>query len=272
MDPLDTCGPSLRARRSGRAFTLIELLVVIAIIAILAGMLLPALSRAKEKAKSISCVNNLRQMSLATKLYVDENLSRFPWTFSLTGNQMNRTSWFNYIQPFQQSKEVLLCPKRPQFVGIRTTPWFFPMSDHAEVRYPMDGTIANYGANFRLGGCHWPSTWMYEPTKDGAVRQPASTVHIVDGGSQAVNTKDPLKCVTPKSKPKHGCWIVHDPGNSAPCEGCVTSADDPNWGGPQLRHNERSNNLFVDGHVESMRAAQWYYAGTPWLKPDEGGP
>src|SRR4051812_40814830 len=64
--------------KSRKGFTLIELLVVIAIIAILAALLLPVLGRSKEKAKSLTCINNLKQLGIAVRLYSDANEGKLP--------------------------------------------------------------------------------------------------------------------------------------------------------------------------------------------------
>mgnify|MGYP006296329161 CR=1 FL=1 len=98
-----------RHRRRG-TFTLIELLVVIAIIAILASMLLPALGRAKEKARQINCAANLKQLATGMEMYRGDYSGTFPQTW--VGSGAERTIWANRIFPYVGDKQVFMCPNR----------------------------------------------------------------------------------------------------------------------------------------------------------------
>ena len=143
--------------KPSRAFTLIELLVVIAIIAILASMLLPALSRAKLKGQGIKCVYNLKQLGLAHKLFTNDTGGMLPFE-SPTRNYV----WLNQlIKYYAKVDEVRLCPVAPAdpaklgTEGTATRAWS-NKGINGRTGKPWTGS---YGLNGWTYAGDWPDNW-----------------------------------------------------------------------------------------------------------------
>jgi prepilin-type N-terminal cleavage/methylation domain-containing protein/prepilin-type processing-associated H-X9-DG protein len=114
--------------RLSRAFTLIELLVVIAIIAILAGLLLPALSKAKQRAWTTSCSSDLKQIALGMRMFSDDNQEHFPQSggtvgWNLTDPNSPTNGWMQQIYSYVLSTNVYHCPGNNQLPAPYRSPF-----------------------------------------------------------------------------------------------------------------------------------------------------
>ena len=132
--------PFVCTRKRAAGFTLIELLVVIAIIAILAAMLLPALSAAKQKAWKISCISNLHQIYLATRMFADDSSELYPESGRLIywgaadlpePNGSGKTGWMEQILSYAGSTNLYRCPGNVQLPVAMQGPFNYFNGDRA---------------------------------------------------------------------------------------------------------------------------------------------
>ena len=185
--PINQSGSCLPIRFR-QAFTLVELLVVISIIAIIAGLLLPALSKARRQGKSTVCKNNLRQMGLATMLYGADNGDRLPYAWGVSHNANTNNfqtllipyvlkDRFNADQNTENSdfaKNVFRCPTRLKENHYRSNIDYPGTGNPWKISYGMNQYTS---LNFPVSGGGFPSA---KTAKLATVARPAATLLIAD--------------------------------------------------------------------------------------------
>jgi prepilin-type N-terminal cleavage/methylation domain-containing protein/prepilin-type processing-associated H-X9-DG protein len=257
--------PKSNRIRPARAFTLIELLVVIAIIAILAGMLLPALAKAKDKGQAAACLSNTKQIGLAIMMYTDDYRDVFPnqwWAVGPYKNSRGKNCGGEWLRTpagmltnYTGSTKIWVCPKKRRGLTYKSEPGQFDPSITGFLSYGFNylGVFGGDAGNPRI-------------FKQTSVQRPTDVV----GVSEVNGTDNPAEI---------GGGIGNEKADAAWLDGYWANGSFPNQTAPkgntnfrfqsQMRkHNQRVNVVYVDGHSSGSKPSQltwgqWYGVFTP---------